>query len=152
MSQWTPIENLRTVGRDSEYELAIREWKPGDGLTCTHASKQQKHPCGAPVAVFRTIWEEQTSYRPRTQVKKRVLCSRHVGEVLRQYVGEETRRFNSQPLIVRIEKEAAEKVLAAHWDEYQEALTRFAAEHEAALVASVPEGLRKFLVAEEAVS
>ncbi|UAJ78356.1 hypothetical protein IT072_13925 [Leifsonia sp. ZF2019] len=75
-----------------------------------------------------------------------------MGEVLRQYIGDATGKANPQSLVYHAEKEASEKVLAAHWDEYQRALTDFTAAHEAALIESVPEGLRNFLVSDEAVA
>ena len=90
----------------------LRRWEPGDGLSCTHASRaSQSRPCGPPVAVrLHTCHANTSMARPR----KEVVCAYHLSDWA-----------NPGDLRVKAEIQAREQVLVAHWQEYQNAITEY---------------------------
>lgn len=102
---------------DSDRETVyVRAWKPGDGVTCSHAGAQRKFDCGRPVFSKTVVTKRSrcigaATSRPYWQDNRRrfVVCINH----LATHFG-----MSSTELSAASEKRAREKVLAEHWDEY----------------------------------
>lgn len=126
-----PFFNNRT-------ENSIRAWQPGDGLICS-AGNRGRSPirCTSPVAVMRTKGRG-TDPDWRTYV----LCSLHVTGVIRDLTRDSHRQIG---LKTAAQKAAQEQVIAAHWDEYQDAIAAFIAAEKAAMLSKLPAGLRDLI-------
>lgn len=102
-------------------ELYVKLWEPGDGLHCSHATKGRQFECGAPVAVTKEIERKVRLIGSATKNpwyqdshRKYVLCADHLAvHFSGTTIGE---------LSAESERSAREQIIAAHWDEYQEAL------------------------------
>jgi hypothetical protein len=105
----------------------LRDWRPGDGITCQFA-KRAAIPCGQPVK-SRVITMEQLRRAPRTVVQP--LCANHAARDVR-----EEPNFS---ISGRIRKVATERLIAEHFEEYQRFL-REAAAAEAAEAKAIVEG------------
>lgn len=90
----------------SSPKIQIREWRPGDGLNCSFATRSTKRvPCGPPVAVQTTEhWPGQRYSR----TVRHVVCALHLPGMVRP--GE---------VVAEAEKAARERIAVAHWDEFQ---------------------------------
>lgn len=125
----------------------IRAWQPGDGLRCSWAKTNYTHPCGTPVAVLRqgALRAHYGSHEMRDESRRSLICSRHVADAVKRYIGD------GATITFTAEKIARETVLAAHWTEYQDILaTQIMSEREGAL-SLLPESLREcFLISEDA--
>lgn len=124
-------------------EILVREWKPGDGLTCTWSNKSLKDPCGPPVAVTKTV-VERDSFRSGGRVDRRItnrtVCIRHAAQhFLRS--NEKAELDNS-----RLERQALEQLAAAHWDEWQSNLKALQAEAREQRLSMLPQPLRDRLL------
>lgn len=99
-------------------------WQPGDGLHCTYQTHEARNaPCTRPVAV---------RWRTTNQGKERreVVCAMHILD------------GNVSGLSADAEREAAEAIIAAHYDEYRTLVRKLADEKVDQAVAEVPEELR----------
>lgn len=96
-------------------EVVVRAWEPGDGLRCSAAGYQSRHPCGPPIAVMREryVAGERLRARDKTTIT-RVLCIRHLAKKFAPDLGAQAERD--------LDNKAAEKLAQAHWDEYQQIL------------------------------
>lgn len=99
--------------------IYVRSWRPGDGLTCSHAkSAPSKLPCGRPVAVAVSekifnycrcsSWEPRSRCRCEPKRFRRVVCLGHMPELKKPH------EINAEATRV-----AHERLAAAHWDEWQ---------------------------------
>lgn len=126
-------------------DAEIRAWRPGDGLSCRGAQQAKRVPCGPPVAVVRSE-KKDTRYsglepRSRVRVVTSIYCERHTAELIRVQVGDSDWLGNSSvPQSIR---KAEETVLAAHWDEYQAALSSILSEQKDKYLSKLPEWLRE---------
>jgi hypothetical protein len=87
-----------------------REWRPGDGLACAHKNRASAEiPCGPPVKTN----VRQQSGRPGgpTHTVVSPLCKNHA-----------MKEATPSAALIRARKVAAERLAAAHWDEYQQFL------------------------------
>lgn len=148
--EWLDIPNLSTLPHRGEKEVSIREWEPGDGLLCRWSARSLAVPCGEPVAVIQTRRME-TSYRPGRYGKEverfhhSVVCSLHAAEVIRQYVTEQTDARNPVGIVTEAQRIAKEAVIAAHWDEYQQAVKAHVDDAKREALSHLPESFRKYV-------
>jgi hypothetical protein len=125
---------------------SIRAWKPGDGLSCSLSRHQRLVTCGPPVAVVRTVTHEANQYRVTEPVSKlRNVCTRHVAESVRALVGDAG--WTNQNSNAEVEKIARERVITAHWDEFQAALEEERAAIQERYLAVLPDSLRQYFAA-----
>ncbi len=106
---------------DQGTDLYVKAWEPGDGLTCSHATKGNKFSCGVPVAVTREIQRKarligSATPRPWWEDNHRgfVVCADHLAV---HFSGSSVGELNAAA-----ERSAREQVIAKHWDEYLAAL------------------------------
>lgn len=91
-----------------------RDWRPGDGITCGHAAKAPREiPCGPPV---RTALTHMSSHG-REVNKATPVCVNHSDGATPPSV-----------VMVAARKAATERLIVAHWDEYQESLRQAVAD------------------------
>ncbi|MEU6279761.1 hypothetical protein [Streptomyces sp. NPDC047028] len=114
--------NTETVLQETDrVRILIRSWQPGDGLICAHAKRAPREmPCGKPVAV--TITEDldpcwragcgtrACAHRPKSR-HRRIVCANHIPTLASP--GEVT---------AGARKTATERLIVAHWDEWQKYL------------------------------
>lgn len=96
----------------------VTNWIPGDGLLCSAAGKQRDSAtrCSAPMAVHESWGSKWGTQRG---VTRRVICGTHLADLVRYL----TREVQHAPTVkVEAQRVAKEQVLAAHWDEYQDAV------------------------------
>jgi hypothetical protein len=122
-------EQVIDLGERYNSHRELRVWKPGDGLTCSFASRASRNrPCGPPVAV-RHVVSHPTSIRPRQH--REVICAYHLSD-----------QCSPGGLSLEAETAAREKVIVAHWDEYQTAVREFMAPLVEAMIGNLPEELK----------
>jgi hypothetical protein len=89
----------------------LRDWQPGDGLRCRYATGAPPElPCGPPV---KTQVRVRSAGPGRGDVEQRSpLCVNHA-------------RFGNSPgnVMAQARREATERLVAKHWDEYSGYLT-----------------------------
>lgn len=146
-------ETWFSLGRTDDVEILAREWKPGDGVTCSFASHQRREPCGPPVAVVETVRYERAWASGRLisgdNVEKRVVrgcCAEHLaGRIGKRYGNARAE------MITRATKRATDEVVTKHWKQYQGLYAKAIAEERAALLEGIPEGLRGIFLASDDV-
>lgn len=124
-----PDEVVVDLGDAYNAHRELRTWKPGDGLTCSFASRASRNrPCGPPVAV-----RVGTSLHPSDNGRQRreVVCAYHLSVNL-----------GPGDLSVQAETMAREEVIVAHWDEYQAAVRRHMEPLVEAMIGNLPEELK----------
>lgn len=129
------------TGINSGREVAVRAWCPGDGLGCSSAGYNSKHPCSEPVAVVKEvlIQPSSSSYRYERQTINRTLCLRHLAKHFDSDLGIKVENL--------IEKRAAEELAQRYWDQYQAIRARMSDEILQARFSMLPEALRDRVVA-----
>lgn len=89
----------------------LRDWQPGDGLRCVFATRAPRGiPCGPPVKTRVVEIYPRPGSRQKTAVR-RALCSNHI-------------QLGGTPSKLRAQADriARERLLHAHWDEYEKYL------------------------------
>ena len=143
-AEWFALPTATVNGAPVEAE--IRAWVPGDGLACRSSAQAKKIPCGPPIAVVRT---HKRRY-PDTRPTRSVYCAFHVSEIVRRQLGDAD--WSGTTTTQATIRKAEETVLAAHWDEYQSALSALAAEQKQRYLRVLPEWLRAGFEAAEGVA
>lgn len=99
------------------WELRVRQWRPGDGLSCKSLNQgggRRRLPCGEP---FLTAGERRVGGKSERFF---VLCELHSAIWIRDHV--EPCRYSRKSLIEEATQAAQEEVIANHWDEYRAAM------------------------------
>lgn len=121
---------------NGDNSLTIREWQPGDGLTCRYAKRSPKEiPCGPPVAA---VTQLISAVRRGDRYVTNVVCLNHLpGSV--------------KPSEVRTDADRAarEAVIVAHWDEYMEQLAAQVKRLQADRLSDLPQALQQLLTGDE---
>lgn len=126
------IEDLELRPDNQGRRRILRAWKPGDGLSCAYSAREARsRPCGRPVAV-RVC--EVTAVGRRTTWKRTVVCAFHIRT-----------EVNPSQFTVVAEKWAAEKVIAAHWDEYQGAISEYITPMIEGMLEDLPEEIKELI-------
>lgn len=119
----------------------IREWRPGDGITCSRARQAPPStPCGPPVAVYRS---PVASFGPGRGEGSRsyVVCAGHLP-------------LGDAPGVISAaaHKAAAEQLIVEHWDEYQRLIQEHIEREMSAKREALPESLRHLVHADTETS
>lgn len=144
LRDWFSLPTVK-IGHQ-ETAADIRAWEPGDGLACRGSKQAKRIPCGAPVALVRSVTRDPAGYR-NTRTVHSVYCERHVVEIVRRQLGDANWLgvASTQDTI----RQAEETVLAAHWDEYQEAVRTILAQQRDKYLGQLPEWLREQMATAE---
>lgn len=97
----------------------LRDWQPGDGIQCSFARMASRGiPCGPPVKTS----EDTVSGGPgrKDRLVRRPLCAAHAAG--------RTGGPTPSDVTARAEKKAVQQLVATHWNEYQELVSRFRSE------------------------
>lgn len=95
----------------------LRDWRPGDGITCSFKGRSA-FECGAPVKT-RVIAYEAVGRKHSS--RRQPLCAVHASAT------------EVQGASATVRRQASDRLIVAHWDEYQ----RYLAEAAAGLAATV---------------
>lgn len=88
----------------------MREWQPGDGLTCTYAKRAPVDlPCGKPTVT--AVSTQSAGPRNGNRTVHRPLCEHHASGHLN---GETPGK-----VVTEAKKVATERLIHQHWDEFQ---------------------------------
>ena len=121
---------------------SIRAWTPGDGLMCSSGRQGRTAvQCGVPVAVIAT--GEGEKYQ---RARVRNVCAIHAATLVRQLMREQRAEATIKTDAQRI---ARERVLAAHWDEYQAAIDDAIFVEQEKAFAWLPDELREAILSNE---
>ena len=111
-----PVTTVQSAGYHRKDLVRIRTWKPGDGIACVWTHKAKRTPCGPPVAVTLTevrenCWRDRCSEGCDSCVKtkRRIVCRNHIPGL-----------YDSAQLNIEARKAAGERLVVAHWAEYQQ--------------------------------
>lgn len=144
-------ETWFSLSRTDDIEILAREWKPGDGVTCSFASHQRREPCGPPVAVVETLKYRRSYVSGRLvagdDIDKRTVrgcCAEHLaGRIGKRYGNARAE------MITRATKRAVDEVVTKNWKQYQGAYAKAITEEREALLEGIPEGLRGIFLASD---
>ena len=121
------------LGQKYYTQFTVRAWEPGDGLRCSYAKNAPRsRPCGRPVAV--KIGQDTRTVRAASS-RHYVVCAYHLSTAITP--GE---------MSAEAETAAREKVLAEHWDEYQQAIQEFMGPRVDEMIGTLPDGLKKLVI------
>lgn len=117
----------------SSRERLVRAWRPGDGLNCSAAGYQKKHPCPPPVAVVKDalVASHLNGHQP---VVTRVVYIRHLAAAFGAGAAPQQEQAT--------EKSALEALAQRHWDEYQAILADQRAQLLRSQLSMLPDELR----------
>lgn len=141
MSEWfsAGMKFRNSYSKDPEFEVLVRAWEPGDGMTCHAAAHNARFECGEPVALMRHVRVDGQTGRWVHQSVTRVCCIRHLAKL---FDGELSPTVDAE-----VEKQALEELAQRYWDQYQAIRDRRVNALLEKRFGALPNGLREKVVA-----